>query len=101
MKTSVFALSLLIVVPSMLLGQTNNPSPQRNDLTEISETLKRIEVALKHQTEIQKADVLFRRIMFAATQITAAQANLKKVDDESASLRNESGEIESFAKHLE
>src|SRR6266568_3916243 len=101
MKTCVLTLSLLLAVTPTLLGQTTNAPAQRNDLTEISETLKRIEVALKHQTDIQKADVLLRRVMFAATQMATAQANLKKLDDESVSLRNESSEIESIAKRLE
>lgn len=101
MKTCAFTLALLIAVPSLLYAQSNAAPAQRSDLTEISETLKRIEAALKHQTEIQKADLLLRRVMFAATQIATAETSLKRVDEEIRSLRGESGDIEIAIKRLE
>ena len=101
MKTHLLALSLSIAIPFSLQAQPNAPPAPRNDLSEISDTLKRIEATLHHQTEIQKADVLLRRVMFAATQIATAEASLKKLDDEGRTLRAESGELESAIKRLE
>jgi len=101
MKTYALALSLSIAIPFSLSAQSTAPSAQRNDLGEISDTLKRIESALKHQTEIQKADVLLRRVMFAAAQIATAEASLKKLDDEGRTLRAENTDIESAMKRLE
>jgi predicted nucleic acid-binding Zn-ribbon protein len=101
MKTSILALSLSIAIACSLQAQTSAPSAQRSDLTDISETLKRIEAALKHQTDIQKADVLLRRVMFAATQIATAEMNLKKLDDEARALRAENADLENGAKRLE
>jgi predicted nucleic acid-binding Zn-ribbon protein len=101
MKTYALALSLSIAIPFSLSAQSTAPSAQRNDLGEISDTLKRIESALKHQTEIQKADVLLRRVMFAAAQIATAEASLKKLDDESRTLRAENTDLESAMKRLE
>ncbi len=94
-------LSLSIVITFSLSAQSNVPPAQRGELGEISDTLKRIETALKHQTDIQKADVLLRRVMFAATQITTAEATLKKLDEESRTLRAENTDIESAVKRLE
>lgn len=101
MKTCAFTLSLVIAIPSLLQAQTSAAPAQRSDLAEISETLKRIEVALKHQADIQKADLLLRRVMFAATQIATAETSLKRIEEESRSVRGESSDIESAIKRLE
>ena len=47
------------------------------------------------------ADILLRRVMFAATQIAAAEANLKMLDDENATLRGENVQIEAAVKGIE
>jgi len=100
MKT-LLALSLSIAITFSLRAQTTMPPAQRSELGEISDALKRIETALKHQTEIQKADVLLRRVMFAATQIATAEASLKKLDDEGRTLRAENTDLQSALKRLD
>lgn len=100
MKT-LLTLSLSIAITFSLRAQSNVPPAQRSELGEISDTLKRIEAALKHQTEIQKADVLLRRVMFAATQIATAEATLKKLEDEGRTLRAENTDLETAVKRLE
>lgn len=101
MKAFALLLSLLIVTPPLLHAQPTPPAAQRDDLADISETLKRIELALKHQTELQKADVLLRRVMFAASQIATAEASLKKLDEESGSLRTEKRELDNAIQGFE
>ena len=101
MKMTLLAFPLSIAITFSLRAQTTVPPTQRSELSEISDTLKRIESVLKHQTDIQKADVLLRRVMFAATQIATAEASVKKLDDESRTLRAENTDLESAVKRLE
>ena len=101
MKNHALAPLLPLAIAFSLSAQSSAPAAQHNDLGEIADSLKRIEAALKHQTEIQKADVLLRRVMFAATQVVTAEASLKKIEDEGRTLRAENADLESAVKRLE
>ena len=72
---------------------TDDPSRHAN-LAEIAATLKQIERTLKEQTEIQKADLLLRRVAFASTQLAAAQEKLRRISEEIRTRRDEGAELE-------
>ena len=70
----------------------------RDELAQINASLKDIANTLKQQAETQQADLLLKRATFAATQLSAAEERLKRIDQDARTLRGQSGEYEMMAK---
>jgi len=70
--------------------------PTHNDLAEMNATLKEIARSLRQQLEAQKADLLLKRLTFAATQLTNAQERLNSIDRAAATLDKDRLELESM-----
>ena len=70
----------------------------RDELAQINASLKDIANTLKQQAETQQADLLLKRATFAATQLSAAEERLKRIDQDARTLRAQSGEYEMMAK---
>jgi len=98
-RSLICAVVLLSIRPLMAAPQAASADHDIHDeLVRINASLREIALALKQQTEVQHADLLLKRVTLAATQLSAAEEKLKRIDQEIGTLREQNSEFETYLK---
>src|SRR6266480_1238635 len=95
MKTLMLSTVVVLLLSPMAAAQsTSGDETMRVELA-------RIDASLKQQAETQQADLLLKRVTLSVTQLAASEERLKRIDQETRTLRDENTELQTSLKMLQ
>jgi chromosome segregation ATPase len=101
MKTLILSTVVALILSPMAAAQsTSADETMRVELARMDASLKEIARALKQQAETQQADLLLKRVTLSLTQFAAGEERLKRIDQETRTLRDEDAEMQTSLKML-
>ena len=102
MKTLMLsAVVALLLSPVAAAQSTSADESLRDELARIDASLKEIARALKQQAETQHADLLLKRVTLSLTQLAADEDRLKRIEQETRTLRDEEAELQTSLKMVQ
>ncbi|HEX9670215.1 MAG TPA: hypothetical protein VGC93_12120 [Thermoanaerobaculia bacterium] len=93
MRKLLLVLVLMALWPAAGWSQTGG-EPVVEELAKLNATLREIAGLMKKQEELQRVDLLIKRVQMTAGQLTDAERQLKTAESELRSLDHEKGELE-------